>query len=469
MQGRQLWIELDRSKLAVPLVQQVYDQLRRAILQGKLRAGERLPSTRTLASELRMARSSLVEIYEQLLIEGYVVSTPGSGTYVAHGISCPSEQETIFEEQEPQAVEEQDVIDFRPGVPALAEFPRRIWSRLATQVFAELPASMLGYDQPAGRDELRQVLARYLLRWRGVRCQPAQIIITTGAAQALVLVAQLLLSLTKTLLIEDPAHHEIQQIFTSTGLTLLPIPIDEAGIQTSHLPAPTPGASAFITPSHQFPLGGTLPVQRRQQLLQFVRASGGYIIEDDYDSEMRYSGAVVSSVQGLGPERVIYIGTFSKILAPSLRIGYVILPPPLLETARNLKRFMDMHSPSFDQLILASFISEGHLDRHVLKMRRLYRRRRDALLNSLKTCFPHHLQISGAATGLNLLASFEDITFNADLLAAIEAAGVRVYPVETYAIRKRLHLHELIMGYANLSEARIVEGIHRLQAVLTQA
>ncbi len=463
-----LWISVDRSS-GKPLIRQVHEQVRMHILRGELKAGEHLPSSRELASDLHISRIVIIEAYDQLLAEGYIESRQGSGTYVAQGTYL----EEASEEHQPHPHELIDskkemnhTIDFRSGIPALDLFPRKIWAKLARRVYTESSHAVFGYDNPEGRPELRAVLSRYLLKTRGVRCHPDQIVITSGAAQAFSLLARLLLSPGDEVIIEDPVTYDVQAIFSSPGTSLNPIPVDEHGMRTNLISADKQPRFVFVTPSHQFPLGGILPVQRRIQLIQFARTSDCYIVEDDYDSEFRYEGTPVSSLQELEPNRVIYVGTFSKILSPALRLGYLVLPPSLIERCRSLKRLTDLHSPSLEQLTLARFIEEGHLERHIMRTRKIYRKRRMAVISVLTTLFPDQVHIHGDATGLHLVAEFPGKEFTEQTLMDLKHAGVRIYPVEIHAIRKGYHLNKVILGYGNLTIEEIEEGVRKMKTVL---
>jgi GntR family transcriptional regulator / MocR family aminotransferase len=463
-----LWITIDRSQ-KTSFIKQVYDQIRLSIVRGDLQAGEQLPSTRQLAADLRVSRIIIVEVYDHLLAEGYLESRPGSGTYVAEGAYLEAIQREHVPSVQASAdprTENKSVIDFRAGLPTLDLFPRKRWGHLGVRVCAESSPSVFGYDHPEGCAELRNVLARYLAKTRRVRCHPDQLVITAGAAQAFSLVARLLLSTSKEVIIEDPVTYDVQRIFSAVGATLFPILVDEDGMQTALLPREKHPAFVFVTPSHQFPLGGLLPIQRRIQLIQFARTAGCYIVEDDYDSEFRYSGISVSSLQELEPDRVIYVGTLSKSLSPALRLGYAVLPRSLVESCRRLKQLTDLHAPVIEQLTLARFIEEGHLERHILKMKKLYRKRREALITALTTTFHHHVRISGDATGLHLIAEFYGRAFTEQTLADLESAEVRLYPVERHAIQKGNHLNKVILGYGNLTQGEMEEGVRRMKAVL---
>ncbi|GHO95622.1 GntR family transcriptional regulator [Reticulibacter mediterranei] len=465
-----LWIPVDRTA-EKPLIRQVYDQIRQQILHGELHAGDRLPSTRELAEDIHVSRNVILEAYDQLLAEGYIESRRGSGTYVAEGASFAFAEADIPQPAAASfassAQKNSDIINFRSGLPALDHFPRKLWSHLTQQIYQQADASLFGYDSPEGRLELRQALSRYLLRTRGVRCSLDQLLITTGAAQAFSLLTNLLLTPDSRVIVEDPITNEVQTIYTRSGATLVPVPVDMHGIQTDLLPADERAAFAVVTPSHQYPLGSILPIQRRIALINFARATDCYLVEDDYDSEFRYSGPPVSSLQGLDPERVIYIGTFSKILSPALRIGYMILPSSLITSSRQTKRLSDLHSPTLDQLVLARFIEEGHLERHIMKMKRLYHKRRDTLISSLNHTFGKLVQIEGESTGLHLVAAFPGINFtDTAIMQALEQTGVQVYPVEIHAVHTGYHSHQIVLGYGNLTEEEIIEGVKRIAHAL---
>lgn len=463
------WIPIDRT-IDVPLIRQVYEQIRTRILHGELVAGECLPSTRELSSSLGLSRNVVVGAYEQLFAEGYIEGKQGSGTYVAEGAYLDLQEKTdslSFFDMHQLKEETNDVIDFRPGIPALEMFPRNPWARITKQVCEDTSHSVFGYGHPEGRIELRHILSRYLKRTRGVHCHPDQLIITSGATQALSLIASLLLSPGDEVIIEDPITHEIQTIFTSPGSMLYPVPVDEQGIKTELIPLDKKPSFIFVTPSHQFPLGGTLTIQRRIQLIQFARKSDCFIVEDDYDSEFRYQGAPINSLQGLDPDRVIYIGTFSKILSPALRLGYLILPPSLAKRCKDLKWFTDLHTPTLEQLTIARFIDERHLERHIRKMKKVYKGRRDHLNKCLKEEFGSKVKVLGDSTGMHLIAEFQKMEFPDRRVNEIaNKYKVQIYSVELHTIKKGMHRNKIILGYGNLTFEEIKEGIHRLKQAL---
>ncbi len=461
------WLTVTKNSYT-PLIRQIYEQIRLRILQGELNHGERLLSTRELASDLHVSRNVVLEAYEQLAAEGYLVGHEGSGTFVAEGASLNdlrSDTQPLSAplREQPTA---SGIIGFRTGVPALDRLPRRKLGQLFHALCADAPPEIFNYGQPEGSLELRDTLSRYLKRTRGVRCDPDQIIITTGAAQALFLTGKALLTPGDRVITEDPIHLHFQGTLQACGASLHPVPVDESGMITSLIPRDEAARLLFVTPSHQFPLGGVLPVQRRIDLVQFAQATGCYIVEDDYESEFRFEGTAVSSLQGLAPEQVIYIGSFSKILAPALRIGYLVLPHSLIAQFRRLKYLVDNHSPILDQLVLANFIENRGLELHVTRMKRLYQKRQAALIKCLAASFPGQHRVSGASTGLHLIAEFKGIAFTEEVLSSLEAVGVRLYPVEDHALEKGHHLHQVIMGYGNLTEEEIEEGVKRMRAAL---
>ncbi|KZE44592.1 GntR family transcriptional regulator [Brevibacillus parabrevis] len=463
-----LWVAIDRDK-PIPLTRQIYTQFRDKILRGDWAAGFKLPSTRKMAQELRISRNVAIEAYDQLFAEGYIESRQGSGYFVAPGIYL--EQFARGQEQLLPSADDQSeaLIDFRSGVPALEQFPRGLWGKTVQQVCHDAPLSAFGYNRPEGRAELRDVLSRYLYRTRGVQCAPEQIVMTSGATQALTLIAKVLLNRESCVLIEDPITQDIQSIFTSTGARLCPVPVDEHGMDVNSLPPALDGSRpsfAFVTPTHQFPLGTTLTIQRRIQLIQYARSVDCYIVEDDYDSEFRYESPPISSIQGLAPERVIYIGSFSKILSPGLRLGYLVLPETLVEQYQQAKWLSDLHTPSLEQLALGRFVEEGHLEKYISKMKKLYKKRRQCLIEALRRTFADRVAIWGEAAGLHIVAAFDGICFTPDVLTALQAAGVRVYPVEEHAIVKGRHEDKIVIGYGNVSEDGIKEGVRRMGAVL---
>lgn len=456
-----IWITLDKQS-AVPMIRQLYNRIRQGILAGRLHPGDRLPSSRELAARLEISRNVVLEAYDLLFAEGFLAARQGAGTYVAGGATFagpmrspppPVEQVTMGYDCPP------GVINFRAGTPNLAMFPARLWLQMLRQVFSIPPEEMLAYGHPEGRLELRRAICDYVVSQREVNCHPEQIVVTAGTTQAIGIACRLLLGERKDVVLEDPITRDIQLIVKSHGAILHPVPVDNDGLRTALLPPALKPAFVYVTPSHQFPIGGTMPIQRRIELLHYAERTGAYLVEDDYDSEFRFDGPPLSSLHGLHPDRVIYIGTFSKTLCPAIRIGYLVLPENLINSGRSGKWQSDLHNEITSQLALARFISSGHYLRHVARMRKHYRQRRNELVRALVDHFGHRVEILGSATGLHLAARFRGCRFTPIFFAATEIAGARFYPVATHAVGPGRHHDQLLLGYGNLSSSEIIAGL----------
>ncbi len=453
----------------LPLIRQIYSGIRAQILSGILRAGSRLPSSRELARQLGVSRNVVMEAYDMLYSEGFTTARHGSGTFVAPGTKFPMANagQTIKAETVSMGYESSGgIINFKPGTPDLREFPLRSWLQSVKAAYLHPVDDSMGYGQPEGRRELRRAICDYVISQRGVLCHPDQIIITAGTTQAIGIACHLLLGKRRDVVLEDPITRDIQLIVQGQGGVIHPVTADDNGMVTDELPPDIVPAFIYVTPSHQFPLGGTLPIQRRIALLEYAGKTGAYVIEDDYDSEFRFDGPPLSSLHGLAPERVVYIGTFSKTLSPALRTGYLILPPELVSKGRGRKWHCDLHNETPTQLALAHFIGQGTYLRHLARMKRLYARKRRIVEQAMTEMFANQLKIMGSSAGLHLAARFAGIDFTQELLGDIEGTGVRVYPAEAHAIRPGKYNDTLIMGYGNLSEEQIVRGIRILHDVL---
>ncbi|MUK87838.1 aminotransferase class I/II-fold pyridoxal phosphate-dependent enzyme [Ornithinibacillus sp. L9] len=461
-----MWFQVSRSDKKT-LTLQVYEQLRDYILNGTVKVNDKMPSTRELSNSLGVSRNIIIEVYDQLVAEGYLIVRPRSGTYVAPGstFNKSQHQQSYNSEEKHHENTNKELIDFKAATPAMDHFPRKIWGRLAKEVYYDAPNSIFGYHSSEGIIELKEELSRYLLRNRGVVSHPDQIMITSGATQALSLITNLLIKNNEYVAVEDPVSDEMRTIFSYGGAAISPIPVDDKGIKPEELSQVNPPGFVFILPSHQFPLGGTLTIQRRIQLIEYARKFNCYIVEDDYDSEFTYEGTPIPSVQGLKPDRVIYVGTFSKILSPSLRIGYVVLPTKLIDRFKKIKWFTDRHNSSLEQMILARFIKEGYIERHVRKMKRIYKQRREALVKSLNQHFSD-CSILGHAAGMHLVVEFPSIKFSKRLIHWIQEHSVKIYSVEQYSILKGKHSNKIVMGYGSLPTEKIEEGVRRLKKAI---
>lgn len=453
------------------LIKQIYLQIRQMIMSGELPECEKLPSTRELAQNLNVSRTTVITAYEMLTAEGLVSSVPGSGIFVSPGakftIKPNAIQDYCLTAFSPTKLVD-DTINFHSGTPALDLFPRNKWLKLTSQALKDAPVSALGYDFPGGRPEFRATLAAYLKRARGIHCHPDQIIVTSGAKQGLTLIAKCLLGPQKEVLLEDPTNANVRKIFSYHTQRLTPIPVDAKGIRPELFPKDRSPALIFVSPSHQFPLGGILPVQRRLALIHYAEKHNCYITEDDYDSEFRYKGLPTNSLQELAGDKVIYVGTFSKTVFPSVRLGYVVLPQQLVGKCTELKRLLDHHSNSLSQLAMMRFIDSGDLERHISRMTKIYAKRRNQLIAALSAVFQDEVSVLGADAGLHVVAEFAGVSFSPELMLRLEQAGVGVIPVEEHALIKGRHASRIILGYGHLTPEAMETGLQRIKQVLAE-
>jgi GntR family transcriptional regulator / MocR family aminotransferase len=440
-----------------PIHVQVERALRDAIRSGRLRLGVPLPSTRVLARDLGVSRGVIVEAYEQLIAEGYLAARAGSNTFVAAGASSVPDQR---DEHSPSAPR----IDFRPGLPDLSHFPREAWGRAMRRVMRDIRPAQLTYNEPQGAITLREGLCDYLGRVRGVLTSPGHIVICNGFAQGLSLISQALRKRgARRIAIEDPSHPDLRRIVSDAGLVPVGALVDERGVKVDVLDRLKVQAM-LITPAHQFPTGNVLAPERRQQLVDWAIRRSAFIIEDDYDAEYRYDREPVGAMQGLAPERIIYTGSLSKILAPALRIGWMAVPAELCEVVEDCKRYADLGSPVLEQLIFAEFLREGELDRHLRRMRTIYRLRRDALVAALANYLPDW-RPTGAAAGLHLIAELPAGLDVQEVVSRSATRSIRVYPMRDYCFKASLR-PALVFGYGSLVERQIGRGISQLAAAL---
>jgi GntR family transcriptional regulator / MocR family aminotransferase len=450
-----LGIELS-GQAGQPLKRRLYESLKGLITNGLLKSGEALPSTRELAQALNISRSTVCEAYEMLLAEGYLLSRRGAATVVAGSLYIESLPDVISHEAEHNRT---FAADFRTGSPDLDLFPRFLWQQMMRRAMEELPLSKYGYSGPQGLEELRSEIAGWLYRSRGLLLHPDDIFITAGATHALHLTADLLYENGRALLAEDPCHSGMLETYLNKGCPVVPVPVDEQGIRTDLLPMGGNAFAVYVTPSHQFPLGGILPAARRAALIRYAREKELYIIEDDYDSEFRYCGEPVAPLYALDPQRVIYVGTFSKTLFPALRIGFVLLPRILQKRWRKLRTHTDVQNPVFEQAALAMLLRTRKLDRHIQKMRRVYSQRRHALLDALTVSFGSGFIPWGDAAGLHLAVQFPGMRFDDAFHRACQNQSIYVTTVDRHCIQKGSHTDKLLLGYGHLTPEKIRSGI----------
>jgi GntR family transcriptional regulator/MocR family aminotransferase len=434
--------------------------LREAVQTGRLAPGTRLPSSRTLAADLGIARNTVAEAYAQLGAEGWLTARQGSGTRVAStAVVSPGPAAGIRLPLGARAARH----DLRPGSPDLSAFPRAGWLSAARKALSGAPSRALGYSDPRGRPELRTVLAAYLGRTRGVRVAPDRIVVCAGFTQGLALLCQVLPDVGVTrIAVEDYGQPHTAEALAASGLAPVMLGVDDGGavLDKAH------GAQAMLlTPAHQFPLGSVLSPRRRADAARWAVGSGGLIIEDDYDGEFRYDRQPVGALQALAPEHVIYGGTVSKTLAPGLRLGWLVLPARLTEAVASAKARSDAHTSSFEQLTLAEFITSGAYDRHVRRVRLAYRRRRDRLVAALAAHAPG-VRVTGIAAGLHAVAELGPGQREEQVIARAAARGVAIEGLGGYALRAHTRGPALVIGYATPPEHGYTTALARLVAAI---
>nr|WP_275295957.1 PLP-dependent aminotransferase family protein [Pseudoroseomonas ludipueritiae] len=469
------------------ITRRICEAIKTQIASGLLAPGASLPSTRSLAAEWGVSRTTVTAAYDQLIAEGYLQTRQGARARVAEGLGCSSAQpgqpasppsphrlSTFGQRLEAfplpsLASAEGLVTDFRYGDLSAADFPLPAWRKAITGALLRRKPR-LRYDDPCGASELRLALQGYLWRARGLRCEPEQIIVVNGSQQGLDLCARLLLDPGDRAVMEDPGYNLARQVFLAAGAELVPAAVDHEGMRTAGLPL---ARLAYVTPSHQFPLGGVMPAGRRQELLAWAQHAGAYVIEDDYDSEYRFDIAPVPPLQAMdGVGRVIYLGTVSKTLSPTLRLGYLVVPLVLSAAFAKAKRLADRHAPGLEQEALAELIGSGAYERHVRRVRRRNGERRAALLAALSTDLGEAVAVSGADAGLHIVVWLQQVpgAQEEEFVAHARAAGLGLYPVSPlYASAPatgRPQAAGLVMGYASLDERAISRGVRMLRQVL---
>lgn len=447
--GPELLVELDREAQE-PLHRQLANGLREAIRTGRLAPTTRLPSTRVLAADLGVSRRLVVDAYSQLTAEGFLLSTHGSGTRVATVDAASTPERHAGEAPRFD-------VDFAPGSPDLGSFPRHLWLRALRQGLAEIESHAFGYVEPQGLHTARVAVADYLRRTRGVIADPQHIVLCSGATQAIALLASVLSD--QTVAMEDPGFWLHRMVLRHNGIDPVPVPIDDDGLDVAAL-AETAATTVLCTPAHQSPTGVVLSPARRTELVQWARADH-LVIEDDYDAEYRYDRAPVGALQGIAPDRVVYVGSTSKTLAPGLRIGWMVLPADLVGAVTWSKGMADTGSSVMDQIAFAKLLTTGGYDRHLRQMRRRYLARRNALLRALARYVPE-ATVLGAAAGVHLTVRFPDDCRVAALVRRAAEMRVRVEPLAPCYAEPGAAPPGLMLGYANLSESQILTGVQTL-------
>jgi GntR family transcriptional regulator/MocR family aminotransferase len=437
---------------------QIEEQLRQAIREGALRADTRLPSTRDLARQLGVSRRVVVDAYAQLASEGYLDLRQGARPRVSQAVAVAGAGDVGTRGQ---GTAPRPRFDFSPSVPDVSTFPRKAWLRSLREALATISDADLGYGDPCGVDSLRSALADYLGRVRGVVADPARIVVTCGYTQSLGLVCHALAAVgASRIALDAPSNPDERVIAARAGLEPVPIGVDDDGLRVDEL-ARTAADAVIVTPAHQHPTGAVLSGERRAALLAWLRARDAIAIEDDYDAEYRYDRAAVGALQGLEPDRVVYAGSVSKTLAPALRLGWLVVPPSLIEAVTREKVLADRGTSRIEQHALAAFLARGELDRHLRRMRLSYRRRRTALVDALADALPE-ATVRGISAGLHATV---ELPAGDDVVAIQEEAGRRRIAFETtsdYGQASGAGPPTLFLGFGQLSEPAIRAGVREL-------
>ncbi|QHQ63373.1 aminotransferase class I/II-fold pyridoxal phosphate-dependent enzyme [Anaerocolumna sedimenticola] len=452
--------EIDRT-LPLSIARQLENQIRDAILCKKLPSGTKMPPTRRLAEELGVARNTIIQVYEQLVAEGYLNSTLGSGTYVSVIGILPDSSRKNKDRQIKNHNLQKGIISFNAGNPDSNAFPKSQWAKILKNNCLDADQYTLGYGSYAGNIKLQKAICSYVYRVKGIQCDFDQIIIVPGASGGMEVLAPVLLSRDNRIIMEDPCINFVRNTFEKFGYVICPVDVDQQGMEVNQLKSIPEAGLIYVVPSHQFPLGGVLPAARRVELIHYAREHNAYIIEDDYDSEFRYQGEVIQPLRNLQPDRVIYLGSFSKIFTPSLRMGYLIVPDEIRDQVVKQMETANIWVNSLEQMAMAEFIDSMSLDRHIYKMKKLYEGKRKHMIVCLMKAFGDHIKISGENAGLHLLISFDRNLSEMDF-ERLSQAKVDVDFVEDYSYRKGKHKHQLVLGYGELSISQIEEGITRL-------
>jgi GntR family transcriptional regulator / MocR family aminotransferase len=479
-------IMVDR-KMPQPLHRQIYDAFRTAIVEGKLRRGQRIPSTRTLAVEIGVSRFPVLNAYAQLLAEGYFESRVGAGTVVsswipdrvapreAHGArpaatrSGPRRVAVRSASLPPlyHARWLRNLGAFGVGQVAFDHFPLQAWSNLVTRRCRTTDARALHYGDQMGSPAFREIIADYLRTARSLRCEADQIMVVSGSQQALELTARVLLDAGDPVWVEEPGYRLAKTVFALNGCRVHPVPVDGEGLDVAAgIKLCRKARAAFVTPSHQFPLGVSMSASRRLQLLDWARTNGSWIIEDDYDSEYRYESSPIASLQGLDTNgRVVYVGTFSKVLFPGLRLGYLAIPSDLVEHFIAVRRAMDIGPPNFYQDVVADFISEGHFARHIRRTRTLYHERRRVLVESLRKELGSKVEVLGSETGMHLTVMLPKELRDLAISERASRLKLWLWPLSpSYAGNARQP--GFILGFGNTAIEEIPAAVRKLRSLL---
>ncbi len=477
---------LDR-RATVALSRQVCDTLRALILAGELPAGVKMPATRVLAADTALSRNTILHAYDQLTAEGYLTAAFGSGTFVSDTVPQPQEAWSEEPDTQPPAtpfllsrrgsklVQEASASDrqlgaFVSGVPDVSLFPRAIWNRLLSRRWRQQTPELLTYSYGAGYLPLRQAVAEHLRLARSVRCEADQVVITTGIHQSISLLARLLGDHGNTAWMEDPGYWGARATLVACGITPVPVPVDEEGMAPQAEQLQQPPRFIFLTPSHQYPLGMIMSLARRRMLLEYAHKRGAWIIEDDYDSEYRFDGRPIGSLQGLDPhDRVLYLGTFSKTLFPGFRMGYMVLPRRLAAHFATGLSELYREGRLMDQAVLADFIEGGHYASHIRRMKQCYATRQALLRAAVARHFGADWPVSTHEAGLHLVLHLPEGVDDLGISIAARTLGLTARPLSRYYANEAWARPGLLLGYACVPDEEIAPAFERLVQVITPA
>lgn len=486
-------ISFDRSS-PIPLHRQLYEHIREGILRGQLKADARLPPTRQLAKQLAISRNTVTNAYKQLIAEGYLESSRGAHTRVTHTLpeSMLHVEKTAVSTNKKPSKPDQDALHlsvhgqsflrqpypywdrtgarpFSSSQPGVDAFPHPLWEKMLISSWRSISKDDLCYPSPLGYRPLRETLARYIQASRGVRCNAEQVIITNGTQQALSLITTLLLNPGDAVWVEDPSYNGIKLALNLRQAVTVPIPVDTQGLRVSEgIRLAKNGRMAYITPSHQYPLGVTMSLTRRLELLQWAAEQNAWIIEDDYDSEIRYKGYPLEALQGLDQSgRVIYLGTFSKVLFPSLRVGFMVVPQPLVEPLRAARAYIDRGNAVLEQMAIQRFIEEGHLGRHLRRMRTLYEQRQRVFVEMVHDFLAPTVEVFPSEAGLHLVGWLPEGVNDEHVSAHLMQGGIYAPPLSYFSLAP-VPRGGLVLGYATISEEEIVTAVKKMRHLMRQ-
>jgi GntR family transcriptional regulator/MocR family aminotransferase len=477
-------ISIDR-RASEPLYQQIYESFRNRIIRGGLRPGELVSSTRSLARILRISRLPVLNAYSQLLAEGYFESRVGAGTFIASSLPGRTNGQTIKYApgvshgkrpisghaaalppyQRPSWAE--NLGPFQVGQPDLHKFPIEIWLKLVARYSRRMRVAALQYGDAMGLPHLREAIGAYVRTSRGVRCEAEQVMIVSGSQQALDLATRVLLDAGTAAWVEEPGYWLVHRVLQSAGCRAVPVPVDSNGlVVTAGIKLNRKARAAFVAPSHQYPLGVTMSATRRLELLEWAQRAGAWIIEDDYDSEYRFDGMPIASLQGLDSNaRVIYVGTFSKVMFPSLRLGYIIVPPDLVERFAAMRQVLDLCPPHLTQAVMADFIGEGHFARHIRRMRPIYAERRQVLVGELKRELGHQLEIVGDEAGMHLATFLAGNSNDREIAGKAAQQSLRLSSLSSLYLG-RASRRGFVLGFGNTKASDITQAVRLLKRLV---